>query len=93
VLSELAHRWVGYGVAFSPDGRTLATGSSSGDIKLWHVPTMMHVTTLSTRRGLTELAFFPDGKTLAVGFTDHIIELWHVDREMQKLNIDDGTIK
>ena len=92
VLSELAHRWVGYGVAFSPDGRTLATGSSSGDIKLWHLPAMMHVTTLSTRRGLTELAFFPDGKTLAVGFTDHIVELWHVDREIEKLNIDDGTI-
>jgi WD40 repeat protein len=88
VLCELAHRWVGFSVAFSPDGRTLATASSSGDIKFWHLATMMHVTTLNTRRGLTELAFFPDGKTLAVGFTDHTVEMWHVDREREQFNID-----
>jgi WD40 repeat protein/serine/threonine protein kinase len=88
LLSEPAHQWTGRSVAFSHDGRTLATGSSSGEVKLWHIPTMMHITTFGTRGGVAELKFFPDGKTLAVGYTDRTIELWHVDREMELLNID-----
>jgi WD40 repeat protein len=88
VLSELAHEWVGSSVAFSPDGGTLATATSGGQIKFWHVPTMMHITTIEMPASVAELAFFPNGQTLAVGYTDRTIELWHVDREKQLLNID-----
>jgi WD40 repeat protein len=88
VLRELAHQRVGNSVTFSPDGHTLATASSSGEIKFWHVPTMMYITTLRTRDGVAELTFFPNGRTLAVGYTDRVVELWHVDWEKQLLNID-----
>jgi WD40 repeat protein/serine/threonine protein kinase len=88
VLFERAHKWVGFSVAFSPDGRTLATGSSSGDIKFWNLSSMMHVTTVQTPGRVAELAFFPDGNTLAVGYLDRTVELWHLDREKEHFSID-----
>ena len=91
VLSEPAHQQVGFSVAFSPDGRTLATASSSGDVKFWHLPTMMHVTTLKAQGHVGELAFFPDGQTLAVGYLDRTVELWHVDRDKELFNFDDAV--
>jgi WD40 repeat protein/serine/threonine protein kinase len=89
VLSELAHQRAGFSVAFSPDGRTLASGSSSGQIKLWHVPTMMHVTTFNSPARVAELEFFPDGQTLAVGYTDRTVELWHVNSDRELFRIDE----
>jgi WD40 repeat protein len=88
VFNEQAHQQVGQGLAFSPDGRTLATATTDGQIKFWHVPTMMQVTSFDTGGRVSELAFFPDGKTLAVGYLDRTVELWHVDREKEHFRID-----
>ena len=88
VFSKLAHDAVGFSVAFSPDGRTLATASSDPQVKFWHLPTMMHLTTIKANGRVGELAFFPDGKTLAVGYLNRTIELWHIDRDKEQLSID-----
>ena len=62
-----------YSVAFSPDGKTLATGTTNNDdgkTYLWDLATRRPVATLtSPGRGSTVLsvAFSPDGKTLATG--------------------------
>jgi WD40 repeat protein len=88
LFSELAHGRAGFGLAFSPDGRTLVTGSSIGEVKFWHVPTMMLITTIKTRGRVADLAFFPDGDTLGVGYSDRTIELWHVDRENELFSIE-----
>ncbi|WP_052346900.1 nSTAND1 domain-containing NTPase [Streptomyces prunicolor] len=72
-------------VAFSPDGRTLATGNSRGTVTLWNATDPNHL----TRRGssltvpggsLWSVAFSPDGHTLAAaGHTDNgTINLWNV---------------
>jgi WD40 repeat protein len=87
VLSESAHRWIGKSVAFSPDGRTLAT-ASTGQIQLWHIPTMMHITTLETHHSVSDAVFLPDQQTLAIVYADRTIELWHVDRDKRVLRID-----
>ena len=55
-------------VAWSPDGKTLASLSSAkGEVKLWDVGGRVERTTLQGGPGASySLAFTPDGKTLAV---------------------------
>ncbi|MEH2395791.1 MAG: hypothetical protein V7K21_30510, partial [Nostoc sp.] len=68
-------------VAFSPDGQTLASGSSDNTIKLWDVRRGNLLQTLTGHSGwVRSLAFSPDGQTLASGSDDDTIKLWDVRR-------------
>ncbi|MGB3420273.1 MAG: hypothetical protein WBA52_07530 [Dolichospermum sp.] len=66
-------------VAYSPDGQTLASGSSDNTIKLWNVKTG---NLLQTFKGhfnwVYSVAYSPDGQTLASGSDDNTIKLWNV---------------
>ncbi len=66
-------------VAFSPNGRTLASASRDGTIKIWEVQTGDLLRTLVGHEGQVEsVAFSPDGETLASCGQDLIIRFWNV---------------
>lgn len=66
-------------LAFSPDGRLLASGSEQHRIFLWDVTTgrRLHALAGHTSR-IRSLAFSPDGRWLASGGGDGTTRLWEV---------------
>ena len=78
------HTQAVYSVAFSPDGKTLASGSRDQTIKLWDVQTGKERATLKGHTDpVPSVAYSPDGKTLASGSEDKTIKLWHVATGVQ----------
>ena len=66
-----------YSVAWSPNGKTLASGSGDRTVKLWDVATGKLLASLRGHTGAVyTVAWSPDGKTLASGSDDRTVKLW-----------------
>ncbi|PAX57149.1 serine/threonine-protein kinase [Brunnivagina elsteri] len=66
-------------LAISPDGNTLASGSSDKTIKLWNLATGEEIRTLTGHsHRIHSVAISPDGKTLVSGSSDKTIKLWNL---------------
>ena len=68
-----------WSVAFSPDGKTLASASRDKTIRLWDVKTGVNTRTLIGHTdAVLSISFSPDGKTLVSGSWDATLRLWDV---------------
>ena len=71
------HADVVLGVAFSPGGEMLASGSRDETVRLWDVQTGQHLNTLIGHTSwVLGVAFSPGGEMLASGSRDETVRLW-----------------
>ena len=84
--------WIGRrvkSVAFSSDGRTLASGASSwggGEVCLWDVVSGECKASLNKLAGILSVTFSPDGSVLAVG--GEAVTLWDVHKILHQSHDD-----
>jgi glucose/arabinose dehydrogenase len=77
IILRLSHSSPVYALAYSPDGKTLATGTGAGLIQLWDAHSGLELRRLQGHReAVRSLTFSPDGKFLASSSLDRSVRLW-----------------
>ena len=77
-----------HNIAFSPDSRTLASGSDDRTVILWDVTTSSYKKTLIAHTDdIVGLAYSPDGNTLASASSDGTLVLWDAKNLLPRTTI------
>ncbi len=81
LLKTITVETAAYSTAYSPDGRTLASGSL-GEISVWDVATGERLKTFTghIEDPVHSVAYSPNGRTLASGCRDSTIILWDLTK-------------
>ncbi|WP_414590255.1 WD40 repeat domain-containing protein, partial [Scytonema sp. PCC 10023] len=70
--------------AFSPDGKTIASGSVDNTVRLWNLNGQLLKTLSGHGSSVRSVAFSPDGKTIASGNNDNTVRLWNLNGQLLK---------
>jgi WD40 repeat protein len=81
-------------LAISPDGTRLASGTVSGQVKVWELPGGRELHTMQHRERFNAVAFSPDGKRLATGSSEPqgkqypgVVTLWDTESGEEILSL------
>jgi hypothetical protein len=76
----LGHANVVHSVAFSPDGKRLASTGEDGTVKVWETATGHEARTLQGHTGwVVSVVFSPDGNRLASASQDGTVKVWEAN--------------
>jgi WD40 repeat protein/predicted Ser/Thr protein kinase/DNA-directed RNA polymerase subunit RPC12/RpoP len=95
---DLAHGGRVTALAVSPDGRGMVSGSESGDVKLWLLPSRELINEALFRssaldgRSIDLLEYSPDGRYLAVLYSDPTAIPQRAWRHLAIINVDTGSV-
>ena len=79
-------------ISFSPDGHTLASGSSDNTVRLWDMDTRTEIGILDGHTAaVNSVSFSPDGRTLTSRSDDNTLRIWDVDTQMQIYTLEGHT--
>jgi WD40 repeat protein len=87
-IPYLGHTGLVRAVAFSPDGKSIVSGSWDDTIRVWEVASGSAVSVLARHTSdVNAVAFSPDGKNLASASDDRTVKVWDAatGRELQSL--------